>query len=51
VLDEDLPIGVGEDHAGLVPNGVDCESGQLAADLELDAVEVDVAVGLVVVSR
>ena len=37
---------VGEHDAGLVPDGVDSLSGQLAADLELGAVQIDVAVGL-----
>lgn len=46
MLDEDLAVGIGEDDAGLVPSGVDGASGQRAADLELDAVQVDVALGL-----
>src|SRR5215207_3115591 len=46
VLDEDFSVGVGEHDAGLVPDGVDGLPGQLAAYLELDAVQIDVAVGL-----
>src|SRR6266536_3319866 len=46
VLDEDFSVGVGEHDAGLVPDGVAGLPGQLAAYLELDAVQIDVAVGL-----
>src|SRR5919106_5613447 len=46
VLEEDLTVGVSEHDAGLVPHGVDGLPGPLLADLELDAVQVDIAVGL-----
>ena len=46
VLEEDLTVGVSEHDAGLVPDGVDGLPGPLLADLELDAVQVDIAVGL-----
>ena len=46
MLEEDLTVGVSEHDAGLVPHGVDGLPGPLLGDLELDAVQVDIAVGL-----
>jgi hypothetical protein len=46
VLDEDFSVGLGEHDAGPVPDGVDGLPRPLACYLELDAVQMAVAVAL-----